>query len=79
MGAEHPGSIDKRDVRQRLREVPHESTVVWIVLLGQQPDVIPLSNQPLKESFRIAAAPNSRKILNHPKRTSDKGRFTIFS
>ena len=78
-GGQHSSSVDQCDVGQGLREVSHESTVSWIVLFGEQPHIIPQSDQLFKESFRVSQAPCSCKILNHPKRTSDKGRFTILA
>ena len=33
--SERPGGVDKRDVGQGLREVPHESTMSWIVLFAE--------------------------------------------
>ena len=32
---QRPGGVDKRDVGQGLWEVPHESTMSWIVLFGE--------------------------------------------
>jgi hypothetical protein len=32
---QHPGGVDKCDMRQGLRKVSHESTVIRIILLGQ--------------------------------------------
>ncbi|MGA7108104.1 MAG: hypothetical protein WBV28_13145 [Terracidiphilus sp.] len=32
---QRPGGVDKRDVEQGLREVPHESTMSWIVLFAE--------------------------------------------
>jgi len=60
--------VDQRQVRERLGEVPEQSLARWVVLLGEQADVVRKRDQPLEQRMRLGVAPEQLQAVDEPER-----------
>src|SRR5205814_20218 len=57
---------DETDVRERLREVPEQALRVRVVLLRDQAEVVPESEQLLEQRDRLVAAALQHERIDEP-------------
>jgi hypothetical protein len=64
--------VDERDVAESLWKVPHLTPRAWIILLGQQSDIVPKRQQTLKHRPRFIDAALQYQIVDKPKTTGEE-------
>src|SRR6185503_5920580 len=64
--------IHECDVRERLRKIANQASRVRVVLLGQQPDIIPECKQPLEQLARIVAPPGEDVRIREPEAAGEE-------
>ena len=64
--------VDEREVRERLREVPDLPPGRDVVLLREEPEVVPEREQPLEELLRLLAPALQHHHLHEPERAGQE-------
>ena len=65
--------LTKRDVREGLGEVAHETLCDRVVLLGEKAEVVAQREQPLEELHRFVVAADEMQVVGQPERTGEEG------
>ena len=73
MAREVVGGVDERHVGEGLREVAHLPSGPHVVLLGQQPEVVAQTDQPVEHGVGVVVAADQVETVGHPERTGQEG------
>ena len=68
----HGGGVDERQVAERLREVADLAPQFDVVLLGEEPEVVPQAQQPLIQLARLVDPPAERQRPDEPERAGQE-------
>jgi hypothetical protein len=71
------GGVDQADVREGFREVPDVPAGRLVVLLREQPEVVPQVEHPLEEPPRFAPATEQDEAVGEPEGAREEGRLSL--
>src|SRR5208282_3667357 len=70
------GRVDQRQMRERLGEIAKLTPIVWVVFLGEQPDVVAQRQETIEQGARVVVSAEHDIIVGQPKAAGQECAFS---